>query len=230
MNAGLKKVLRRGLIGIAATTAVIGAMHAPFARSLLKKVGGCPVGNVSAADVEHVRNEALLKVRGDIATPAPSRTPLGFAVGRATRDEILEWASGHGLRCEAKREGSLVACTDVPASALPDRRTDADGVISNLNFGFRVADGRLVNVTALSTKVLPREATVRARRVLDRMRLDLGDPSSADGEFTVDRLSRGGYATSTVAYRFHDYLAELTATSFDANAVTLREHYVAIGD
>jgi hypothetical protein len=230
MNVGMKKVLARGLIGCVAVTALVGVLHAPFGRGLLKKVGGCPVGHASAADVENVRRTALIALRGNTDAAAPSRVAFGFAIGKASRDDVLTWATEHGLRCETKREGTLVACTDVPANFLPDPREEGDGPITNLNFGFRLADGRLVNVSALTTKLPPRDAAQRSGRIIDRMRRDLGDPSSADGEFTTDRFAKGEYATSAIAYRFNDYIAEFSATSIPASGVTLREHYVAVDD
>lgn len=230
MTAGLKKLLRRGLIGSAAVTALIGVMHAPFARSVLMKVSGCPVGHASAADIENVRKASALQVRGDAAAPAPSRTALGFAIGRTTRAEVVTWANEHGLRCEAKREESVLACTDVPATFLPEKRDESDGRISQLVFGFTVADARLVNVMAMSNELRPGDAAFRATHAFDRMKRELGAPSSADGDFTAERLSRGGFATSTVSYRFTDYIANLTATSFDNRGVMLREHYVAVGE
>jgi hypothetical protein len=228
-----RQTTKRG-VGIAAVLAalaiVLGAMvvlHAPFGRSLLRRVGGCPVGNASAADIEGVRQSAVAQMRGD--GPAPARPSLGFTLDQTTRVDVLGWAAKHALACSAKREGLFLSCSDVPAAALGDRTAD-DGVVGEVIFAFRPGDERLVNLTAMSFGLPPAEGAARMERALGRLRHSLGSPTTAEGEVSADRLAAGGLSTSTASYRFRDYIAEVTATGFGPRGVALREHYVSATD
>ena len=95
------RVARGALVTVATLTALIGLMHAPFARSFLMKIGGCPVGNEDAHAIEKARSTALLANRGD--TAAPSHEAYGFALGKATLADIEAWEKRNDVACDTKR-------------------------------------------------------------------------------------------------------------------------------
>lgn len=213
-----KKIVARLALVTGVGTAAIGVLHAPFARSLLAKIGGCPVGKASAEDVERARRAAVASLRGD--APAPSRTALGFTLAQATVADVDRWAHERSIACAKKREDLLVVCTGVPS---------AEGAVDEATFAFRPSDGRLVNVTAMTFALGPDEAAVRMRASTDALRATLGEPARAFGDAAPARFAQGGFATSTTRWRFRDLAAEVTATSFDGRVV-LREHWVTIED
>lgn len=213
-----KKIVARLALVTGVGTAAIGVLHAPFARSLLAKIGVCPVGKASAADVEHARRAAVASLRGD--APAPSRTALGFTLAQATVVDVDRWAHERAIACTKKREGLLVVCTGVPSP---------EGTVDEAAFAFRPSDGRLVNVTATSFALGPDEAAARMRASTDALRATLGPPARVDGDASPARFARGAFATATTRWRFHDLAAEVTATSFDGRVV-FREHWVTIED
>lgn len=134
-------------------------------------------------------------------------------------------ASAHHVACTEKRTGTMV-CPNVPPEVLGDR-TPEDGVVSEVTLAFRPTDSVLVNVDATTSGLSPRDAAARAERAIARLDRQLGPASQSAGEFTEARLAHGGYITSTTAYRYKDYLAEVTATGFGPRGVLLREHFVS---
>ena len=66
--------------------------------------------------------------------------------------------------------------------------------------------------------------------MLLRLGSELGVPTTAAGESSAQNLARGGFTTATVAYRYSDFMAEVTATSFGDRGVALREHYISATD
>lgn len=214
--------------GSLATFVVAGALlHAPFARPWLAKVGGCPVGNASAAEIESVRLSAVAKTRGDVV--APARPALGFVLDETTPEAVHAWAKRHDVTCDVKRDGLFVSCRDVPLVAL-EADEGREGSVSDVSFAFRPSDRTLVNVTATTFALTPREAAARTAASAASLRTTLGAPTSEAGQATEEALGRGGYATAIVAYRFSDLLADVTTTSFDRTGVTVREHYLSARD
>jgi len=114
---------RRASIALVATAgtcvAALAALHAPFARTVLARIGGCPVGRASAAEIEAARKSAAAPNRGE--RDAPARPAAGFALDVTTRADVDAWARSHGVSCREKRERALLACADVPARALDAR-------------------------------------------------------------------------------------------------------------
>jgi hypothetical protein len=224
MAATLKKKLAATAMAIAVMVAVVGLLHAPFARTLLMKIGGCPVGKASAADVDLVRKQALASVRGDM--PAPLRPALGFVLGSTTPDAVQAWARTNQIRCEEKRDGLLLLCSAVPGVAAPERPAYG-GPIDEISFAFRPGDRALVNLTASAFALSSGESAHRMSATVERLTGALGDPVAA-GAIDARRFAAGGFATANAAYRFSDYIAEVTATSFGSRGVFVREHYVLV--
>ena len=222
-----KKAIVSVGLATALLTGFIGVLHAPFARPWLMKMGGCPVGKASAAEVEEGRMQAVRKTRG--TDPAPSRPALGFTLDTAQPEDVLAWAAKNGVTCKEKREGMLLTCKDVPANVLRDR-TQESGSIDEVSFAFRPRDRRLVNVTAMSFRLPADEAARRMNTSVDRVRPSLGVPSIASGDVTAERFAAGGFVTATTSWHYSDYEAQLTATSFDGRGVALREQYLSARD
>jgi hypothetical protein len=190
-------------------TLAIGALHMPWARPLLQRVGGCPVGRASPQQVEGAQREALRRLAG--ASPAPARPALGFDLGRTTLAEVEAWARARSFSCERARGGALLRCKDVPAPALPDSSGDYDDV----SFGFRLADHRLVAVTTLRTGLSPEEASARASAAASALERRLGPPTARSA----------GASGSFLQYRYADYLAGVTAMHLRGQGDAVREHF-----
>ncbi|MCL2449908.1 MAG: hypothetical protein FWD17_13260, partial [Polyangiaceae bacterium] len=79
--------------GVLGAAAVIGALHAPFARGWLEHLGGCPLAAASrmtAVEQERARHIAL----GDRGpTPAVAHPAVGFTLDVSTEDDVRAWAA-----------------------------------------------------------------------------------------------------------------------------------------
>lgn len=226
MSRRVKKGVISAAITMVALTGVVGLLHTNAARPLLAKIGGCPVGKASAAQIELGRMKAVEETRG--TEPAPARPALGFTLDAASPEDVMAWADRHAVRCDQKREGTLVTCHDVPLAALG--RVDEKGKVDDVSFQFRPRDRRLVNVTATSLSLSSKEAATRMSRTTKRLGDELGAPTTSAGEATAASLSRGNYATATTSYRYTDFMAEVSATAFGPDTVALREHYLSARD
>src|SRR3954468_20323775 len=126
---------KKALLTAAAAIVSAGALlHTPWARPLLRRMGGCPVERLSPAQIEAAQGRAFRKLRG--ASPAPDRPALGFKLEETTLAEVRAWALQQGLSCETARDGAFLSC---------------QGPRDDFSFGFRLRDLRLVNVTTLRT-------------------------------------------------------------------------------
>jgi hypothetical protein len=200
----------------------IGVFHMPFARGLLARVGGCPVGHAPLAEIEPARRAAIATERGSVA--APARPALGFALDRTTRVDVRAWADQSRVRCEDVREG-LVRCKGVPASALG--LPESDGSVGELSLGFNTR-GRLVDVATMRTHVA---GVGVVRDVASKLASQVGAPQQASGTFDEGHLSvAGAPSLSSMRYRYSDYFAEVIAMRFAEDGLVLREHYMSAAD
>jgi hypothetical protein len=211
-------VWRAGCL-VAGSTAVIGVMHMPMFRSVLMRVGGCPVARVTPEQVEQAQTRALQTLRG--AEPAHARPALGFSFTTTTIDDVRAWARDHHIVCEASRKDSLLKCDAVPVNALTP---GGGGTFDEVAFGFRLADHRLLNVTTLSTGLTAREASARFAATAERLSDALGEPPL----HSLPAIDWDPHAPVYVTYRYSNYIAELTAMELPGRGVLLREHYVSI--
>jgi hypothetical protein len=210
-----------GAIGALTTTVgLVGVLHMPCARGLLMRIGGCPVGRASLAEMEPARRAAINGERG--VAIAPSRPALGFNLDKTTRAETRAWAKRSHISCDEVREG-LVGCKNVPASALG--LPEADGPVSELNFGFNTK-GVLVDVSTMRMHVDPRPV----QDIEARLEAQVGEPQQRSGSFDGANLTQENPDISTVRYRYRDYFAEVIAMRFQADGLVLREHYMSAND
>jgi len=202
---------RRAGATVLLLTAGVGAMHLPGARPWLRRAGGCPVPRATAAQVEAAEVRAFGRLRGTHV--AKARPALGFGLAITTRADVEAWARNHDIACESRREGTLLLCQAVPVrTVLPG----AGGTYDELAFGFRLRDARLVNLTALRTGLSSGAAAGEIRRIAARLEETLGAPSQ-----------RIAGDPAILAYRYSDYLAEVSAMSLRERGRALREHYMS---
>lgn len=223
----MKTLAVRSSVAIACVVSLVGIAHAPFARSFLMKVGGCPAGQASAAGVENARMVGVRATRG--SERAPARPALGFTLDVTTKDEVLAWAKDHKLECTTAVQGMKLTCKDVPAGALEGRNPSL-GPVGVLTLAFRPNGERLVNLSAVTTGLSPEDAARSATHTGERLVAALGAPESGEARVDATHLAKGGYATSHLAFRFADYMSEVTATSVDGRGVLVREHYISAAD
>jgi hypothetical protein len=223
--AARSKRVVAGLGALVVAVGIVGALHLPFARAVLLRLGGCPlVRNARPAQLEPARHAAMAKERGTV--DAPSRPALGFELDRTTYGDVKAWAVRTGASCEDVREG-LVRCTGVVPAALKVPATE--GPLDELNLGFDV-EGRLVNVSTLRTH-LGKEAEATLGELKAGLYRELGAPHSQDGSFDSDHLGQTGAASlASMRYRYHDYFAELVALRFGHDGLSVREHYMSARD
>jgi hypothetical protein len=212
---------------LAVATAGIGVLHMPFARSLLMRVGGCPMAGarMTPREMEHARHMGLEEERTSLA--APARPTVGFALDTTSLAEVHAWADHTKASCEDRHPG-LVICTGVqPASVgLPD----AEGVIDELALGFNERN-LLVNETTMRTHLTPQGAERAGRAIVDSLSAKLGSADKSVGDFGAQKLSGPAASSiSTVSYRYVDYVADVTAMNSPHSGLLIREHYMSAND
>lgn len=224
MRARTWKKLAGALVAASAVVVGgIGFLHMPAARPLLRMLGGgCPL-KASAAEVESARLTAARETRG--TDPAPARPALGFMLDVTSSDDVRAWAKKAGIACKEEREGTYFACADVPAASLGEA-----GRITDVSFGFSPTTKRLVNLTTLRLDLTGDDAARQLASIAARLEKELGAPSSAAGEPSGTYLSSGDMHTSMMAYRYADYMADVSATKIPQAGVAVREHYMSARD
>jgi hypothetical protein len=217
-------IVKRGLVGVAAAAALLtgamGALHTSWGRPLLARLGGCPVGKTSPAQVEAMRQRGLASLRG--ASMAPARPAFGFRLDETTRVEALAWTAAHGLRCEIKkRGGDAIFCRDVPPDAVGE--PFASRPVDELALFFDPGD-KLVQIETMRRRLPSAEAEAVFTGIVGKLSPVLGAPTEELGARTAAYFDQGGMQTSYVRYRFEDYVVIVNAMRF-SEGVALRERY-----
>jgi hypothetical protein len=219
-----KRRLGTAAAALLVATAAVGALHAPFARGLLMRIGGCPLAGASkmtSAEMEHAR-EIAAEARG--SEPASVRPALGFVLDTSTLADVRAWEARTHADCD-EPHGGLVVCKNVPPAALG--LDPADGTIDQLALGFDTRS-RLVNESTLREGLAPDAASRTARSIVSSLRSQLGPAARQVGTFEADALARAGAAgISTVEYRFRDYMADVSTSNLGTTGPLLREHYMS---
>jgi hypothetical protein len=217
---------RKTLAIVACTLAIgfasVGVVHMPFARDLLRRAGGCPVGHARLAEIEPARHASLVAERGLLA--APARPALGFELDRTTPAEARAWAERASVTCKEVREG-LVRCENVPPRALG--LPESDGPVGELYLGFNTR-ARLVDVSTMRAHLARVDA---ARDVETKLVSQVGAPPQKSGSFDEAHLSlEGALGLASIRYRYRDYFADVIAMRFASDGLVLREHYMSAND
>jgi hypothetical protein len=212
---------------VIAATALIGLAHAPFARSLLMSLGGCPMAGarMTPAVAERARRMGLSV--DPAAVPAPARPALGFALDSTTLADVRAWADRAHVACDAPRPG-LLKCTDVEPQVLG--LPAVDGRVDELTLEFDPRD-RLVNTTTYRTHLTPATASSQARAIVAALAEKLGPADKHAGDFAgVSLAGPPAESISTVRYRYGDYVADVTAMNALSTGPSIREHYMSARD
>lgn len=207
---GRAKKLGIGLGTLGGAFALVGALHMPFARPLLMRLGGCPASGISPVAIDAARKGAIDSARG--ITPAPARPAMGFALDAATIDDVRAWAARVGARCEEKRELTLVKCS----GALG---------YTEVTFGLSPHSKKVIAVTTLRSNLSGADGAADLKRVGNELYATLGAPSASAGD--PNALASDGFHTATFSYAYSDYLASVTATKLPERGVVLREEYLS---
>ena len=201
--------------------AAIGFLHTPAGRPILAALGvGCPAARVSPAEVEALRQRALVSLRGP--TPAAARPAFGLALDASTELQVTVWTAARGLDCTAAaRPTRRLTCLDVPASALP---TAAAGtVLDEVSFTF-FPDGRLLGVETLRRQLTGDEAARLFTTITDDLDARVGRATERAGAASAAYLDGGAMHTAFARYRYSNFLATVTAMNLSGR-VALREQY-----
>lgn len=215
-----------GAGGAGALVLAVGALHMPFARSLLTRAGGCPFsGSITQAQAEEARHVAMAANPG--TGVAPARPAMIFTLDQTTSAQVKAWAHEHKLSCDEPRTGTL-RCENVPAPALglpPAPGTDAEVWLM-----FDAKD-RLVNASTWRTHLAADVASKTADAITASLTSRLGAPSSSVGTIDPQHLSAASAESiGDRAYRFGDYSADVSALHLRSSGIAVREHYVSARD
>jgi hypothetical protein len=210
-------------------TGLIGLAHAPFARSLLMSMGGCPMAGarMNAAQADHTRRLGLAGDPSPITAQAPARPALGFALDETTSKDVRDWAHRQNVDCTDARPG-LIKCSDVRPEGLGLPATE--GKVDELALQFDPQD-HLVNMTTFRTHLSPAVASTEAQAIVTALVDKLGPAARRAGDFEAATLGASPAGSiSTVAYRFGDYVADVTAMNAPSGGPSIREHYMSARD
>jgi len=217
---------RKPLIAVAATiavaTAIIGWMHTPGARPILRRLGiPCPVNSVTSEQVSHLREIGLSGMRGP--APAPARPALGMILDGTTEKEAMAWATANAVQCDSVVHGyRFLRCRGFPAKAL-----GAGGpAVSELWLSFGTA-GTLIGVDVYRRGLdEPGERAVWAEAT-GKLKSQLGDPAVHFGDPAPSSLLATSLQSARVQYRYSDYVATVTAVNLPHAGLAVREQYLS---
>jgi hypothetical protein len=205
---------------------IMGFMHTPWGYRVLEFFGvGCPYADISPEAIEQARLDSAHRNRKEQRTPA--RPALGFELDATTPNQIDEWAKKHNITCETARKGTFKKCLFVPAEALEGPQ---ETEIKEVAFQFTPDAKFLVNMTVLHTGLSSPQAADKLKKISTVLKDSLGEPHRITGTASAEYLAGGYLRTATYAYKFHDYMAQVTATNVGKSGVLVRQHYMSIPD
>ncbi len=225
--------LGRVLVGMGTAaflfTALVGVLHMPFAKALLRRLSPaslCPVTHGSSAQIDRAHAIGAAAIRASASQPAPSRPALGFTLDKTTRAELDAWAKLHGLSCgNINGNPTLRRCNDVPAGAIGE--PSSDGPLEEVAFELR-GTGELVSVETLRRGIDPARAADVVGALERSAASTLGPPTKSAGEATTAHLAHGALASYEAEHAFLDYRATISATNMGKSGVMVREQYLSV--
>jgi hypothetical protein len=195
---------------LAVFMAIGGFLHTPAGRPYLAKLAGksCPFGRekLEPARREELRRLGLARL-AHLGRSAPSRSSLGFELGRLVRADVEAWAARHRLACSAESRGAGLACQDVPGELV-----GAGEERGSLSFRFDTR-ARLVGVL----RMVRTDEADRAVALGEAERAELaehfGAPTRTSGELSVAALVRGPLRQARMEHRYRDVSAFASVTN-----------------
>jgi hypothetical protein len=159
-------------------------------------------------------------------SPAPSRTPFGLRILRDNLADVKHWVDARGLTCTQVVRGlQFLTCTNVAAAVLGDG--PGSGAVQDLTFTFDPT-GALLGVDVLHGGLAREDAAALALAIEARLMSALGTPTIRTRTFGPADVGASPYRTSSMAYRFSDYLVTLTTVQMPGRGVTVRQAYVGL--
>jgi len=217
-----RTLLRVGFFLLFAT-AIIGFLHMPIGRNWLRMIGGCPVSPVDAGSYDGGRQAALVRLRG--VGVAPQRPAAGFQLEQTSQADAAKWISDHHLTCIERVEGAMVQCNQ-PAAGLFAASDVLPGALDEITFGFNPLK-QLVNLSLTRTRMDAAQAQVILQQWQAKFAAVLAKKPEITGQTDAAYLASSPYRSTTVRYRFADYVAEITATNFGSGNVRVAEQYLS---
>lgn len=210
-------------IGLAAVFSVggMGFLHTKWGKPLLMKVGGCPVGKASPAELDALRDNANAASRG--ATPAPARPAFGFDLDKTTLADAKAWAKRVGASCEDKREGSVYVCSNVKSEWLT-QSMGGSGVITELEFGFRANHGTMYTVVSRKYGLTPAQGAAQYDAVAKGVSARFGAPTIQGGTASPEFLGANPWATVMYEYRYSDYFVTGSAVNATEGVMVIEQY------
>lgn len=221
MTKAAKRVLFGGVTLLVAFTGLVGFAHTSGGQPLLawlRGAPGCPV-SLEGGDARRVEAHRILHLKRALGSDAARAHPaLDFELGRTHRDEVRRWAQERGAECKTLREESVLRCSrfaGAHARSLPlddaHLQFDARGILVAADlYRARTSAGRAVSF------VRERAGTLDAK---------VGPRTTSDLEKTQRDLAEQRFARVSVAYRYRQYVAELSATNLGERGIRVRERY-----
>lgn len=189
--------MRRSFTLIAAAFGAMLAAGAIFHPQLLRRLGrvdGCP-HLARGAELEDARRSAVAPLSGE--SPAPTTSILGFAVGKATKSEILAWAAASSVSC-ADVDGVALRCRVLASATVPV----AGGVF------YRFDAARLVGIDLIAPAANEAEAASLFQRIRAQTAETFGTPHSEDLAKDLASAPAGRLASR---WRFRDLALDVSA-------------------
>ena len=231
MTTNTKKRVVRSLLALAGAVvlfvAVVGFAHTKKGRFLLAYIpgmGACPLGKpASPEQIELARAKGLAPLRGTKA--AEARSAFGFELAKSTKADVLAWASRSGVACEDEPKKLMIACRDVPVSAMDDTGFAVD----KLSIGVD-RTGRVVSLDALRRNLSFDDAV----KLVDETALAVGRRAGGEAErrgvAEGAALAGARLRRAEAELRFTDYRFLVTATHLGEASPFVREHHQAINE
>ncbi|MFT3837916.1 MAG: hypothetical protein QM723_13075 [Myxococcaceae bacterium] len=191
---------------------VIGFAHTPMGRPLLRYVplpgkGMCPVlgHEPDPQALEAQRRATTAALKG--AMRAGSLEAMGFALATSSREQALQWAAAHQVKCEHRLHDAALDCSEVPEGALSAFPSGLDSLFLRFDPG-----GKLVAIDAQARRPVPQAAAVFGQYE-HAVEGQLGAPHRKLGDASLLALASGPYQRGAVEYRFSDLAVDLSVTS-----------------
>jgi hypothetical protein len=226
---GIKRAL--GATGVVFLVAfgLIGFAHTPKGKPILRWLGismgavgaRCPLGfdGKPVSPLGRDQNAAYFASKHAGTSPALEHPALGFTLDTTTRADVQAWAEANHVDCGKKQGGYDMACTEVPAAAMPKGFGNVGASALWLNFG---SNGALLSVTTVRKGTTAEEASRAYREVVATLVAKAGPAAVTRGDGSAQMLEAGLLAQSVSEFRFTDYYAVIRVTNdgHDGNCIT----------